>query len=98
MEQITKQIKSLENLIKTDPKNFINYFYLGDIYRKIKKYDFALKNYQKSVDLNNKFPEGYNNLANIYRELNDTKNSIIFFKKAIAVSYTHLTLPTKRIV
>ena len=83
MEQITKQIKSLENLIKTDPKNFINYFYLGDIYRKIKKYDFALKNYQKSVDLNNKFPEGYNNLANIYRELNDTKNSIIFFKKAI---------------
>ena len=49
MEQITKQIESLENSIRANPENFINYFYLGDIYRKIKKYDFALKNYQKSV-------------------------------------------------
>ena len=49
MNQIIEQIKILENVIKADPKNFINYFHLGDAYRKIKKYDFALKNYQKSV-------------------------------------------------
>jgi len=90
MEQINEQIKSLENLIKADPKNYINYFYLGDVYRKIKKYDFALNNYQKSVELNSKFPEGFNNLANIYRELKDTKNSILFFKKAIELNPNYI--------
>jgi hypothetical protein len=34
MSEIIEQIKTLENLIKADPKNFINYFHLGDIYRK----------------------------------------------------------------
>ena len=90
MEQINEQIKSLENLIRADPKNFINYFYLGDIYRKIKKYDSALNNYQKSIQLNNKFPEGFNNLANIYREIKDTKNSILFFKKAIELNPNYI--------
>tara|TARA_Y100000590_G_scaffold419712_1_gene521681 strand:+ start:69 stop:1835 length:1767 start_codon:yes stop_codon:yes gene_type:complete len=90
MEQINEQIKSLENLIKANPKSFINYFYLGDVYRKIKKYDFALKNYLKSVKLNNKFPEGFNNLGNIYRELKDTKNSILFFKKAIKLNPNYI--------
>ena len=90
MEQITEQIRSLENLIKANPKNYINYFYLGDIYRKIKKYDFAIKNYLKSVELNHKFPEGFNNLGNIYRELKDTKNSILFFKKAIKLNPNYI--------
>ncbi len=90
MNEIIEQIKTLENLIKDDPKNFINYFHLGDVYRKIKKYDFALKNYQKSVELNKEFPEGFNNLANIYKELKNTKNSIIFFKKAIELNPNYI--------
>ena len=90
MNQIIEQIKILENLIKVDPKNFINYFHLGDAYRKIKKYDFALKNYQKSVELNEEFPEGFNNLANIYKELKNIKNSIAFFKKAIELNPNYI--------
>ena len=90
MNQIIEQIKILENLIKADPKNFINYFHLGDAYRKIKKYDFALKNYQKSVELNEEFPEGFNNLANIYKELKNIKNSITFFKKAIELNPNYI--------
>ena len=90
MNQIIEQIKILENLIKADPKNFINYFHLGDAYRKIKKYDFALKNYQKSVELNKEFPEGFNNLANIYKELKNIKNSITFFKKAIELNPNYI--------
>ena len=90
MNQIIEQIKTLENLIKADPKNFINYFHLGDVYRKIKKYNFALKYYQKSIELNKRFPEGLNNLANIYKELKNTKNSIIFFKKAIELNPNYI--------
>ena len=43
MEQITEQIKKLENSIKIYPQNLANYFELGSIYVKIKKYDLAIK-------------------------------------------------------
>ena len=90
MNQIVDQIKTLENLIKINPENFINYFYLGNIYRKIKKYDLALKNLKKSVDLNSKFLEGFNNLANIYMELKNIEQAIIFFKKAIDLNPNYI--------
>ena len=37
MEQITEQIKKLENSIKIYPQNLANYFELGSIYVKIKR-------------------------------------------------------------
>ena len=80
MNQIIEQIKTLENLIKTDPKNFINYFNLGNLYVKLYKYDLTLTNFQKTVDFNKNFFQGYNNLANIHKKLKNTEKSIKFFK------------------
>ena len=88
--EVIKHIKSLESLIKTEPNNFANYFHLGDAYRKINKYNLALKNYKKSVDLNKSFPEGFNNLASIYKELENIENSIFFFKKAIELNPNYI--------
>ena len=51
MNQIIEQIEKLEDLIKIYPKNFINYFNLGNIYVKLNKYDLALINFKKTVDL-----------------------------------------------
>ena len=45
---------------------------------------------KKSVELNKEFPEGFNNLANIYKELKNTKNSITFFKKAIELNPNYI--------
>jgi Tfp pilus assembly protein PilF len=91
MNQIFQEIISLENLIRLDPKNFINYFNLGNAYRKLGKYDLSLKNFNKSIELNKEFYQGYNNLANIYKELKNTKNSIKFFKKAIEINPTYIS-------
>ena len=55
MSQITEDIINIENLIKQDPKNFINYFNLGNIYRKLGKYELSLKIFLKSVEFNKDF-------------------------------------------
>jgi len=91
MNQIIEQIKTIENLIESDPQNFINYFNLGNIYRKLRKYDLSLKNFLKSVELNKEFYQGYNNLANIYKELKNVENSIKFFKKAIEINPNYIS-------
>ena len=90
MNQIIEQIKTLENLIKTDPENFINYFNLGSLYVKLNDYDLALINFQKTVNLNKKFFQGYNNLANIHKKLKNTEKSIKFFKKAIELNPNYI--------
>jgi len=54
----TRAITMLENEIKLDPSYEYNYLVLGDIYKKRKKYDLAMEQYQKSVDKNKKFFPG----------------------------------------
>ena len=90
MNQIIEQIKKLEDLIKIYPNNLINYFNLGNIYVKLKKYDLALINFLKTIALNKDFFQGYNNLANIYKELKNTEKSIKFFKKAIELNSSYI--------
>ena len=90
MEQITEQIKKLENSIKIDPQNLPNYFELGSIYVKIKKYDLAIKIFQKTIEIDKNFLPGYNNLANIYKELKKIDKSIEYLKKAIKINPNYI--------
>ena len=50
-----EQIKKLEKLIKLDPNNLVNYFNLGNIYIKLKKYNLALLNFQKTINIDKNF-------------------------------------------
>ncbi len=84
------QIKKIEELIKLEPQNIINYFNLGNIYIKLKNYNLALKNFQITVDLDKNFLQGYNNLGNIYKELKNTKEAIKFFKQAIKINPNYI--------
>jgi len=91
MSQIPEDIINIENLIKQDPKNFVNYFNLGNVYRKLGKYELSLKNFLKSVELNKDFYQGYNNIGNIYKELKNTKSSIEYFQKAIGINSNYIS-------
>lgn len=90
MNQIIEQIKKLEDLIEIYPNNLINYFNLGNLYVKLKKYDLALINFQKTIALNKDFFQGYNNLANVHKELKNTEESIKFFEKAIELNPSYI--------
>ena len=43
---------------------------MGSLYVKLNNYNLALINFQKTVNLNKKFFQGYNNLANIHKKSN----------------------------
>ena len=45
-------IKEIQQSIKKDPKNFKNYFDLGNAYAKNKEYKLALKFFKKTIKLN----------------------------------------------
>ena len=90
MEQITEQIKKLENSIKIDPQNLTKHFELGSIYIKIKKYDLALEIFNKTIEIDKNFLPGYNNLGNIYKELKKIEKSIKYFKKAIKINSNYI--------
>ena len=85
-----EQIKKFEELIKLDPQNLVNYFNLGNIYIKLKKYDLALKIFKKAIAIDKNFIQGYNNLANIYKELKNTEEAIKFFKQAIKIDPNYI--------
>ena len=70
-------IKEIQQSIKKDPKNFKNYFDLGNAYAKNKEYKLALKFFKKTIKLNKKFTAGYNNIGNIYKIQKNLNQSII---------------------
>ena len=87
---MTKMTKEIEQSIKKDPKNFKNYFDLGNAYAKEKQYKLALKFFKKTIELNKKFTAGYNNIGNIYKIQKNLKQSIIFYQKSIKVDPTYI--------
>ena len=95
--KIKKAKNSLLSGIKILPENFKAIFQLGNIYLMEKNYEKAIEEFDKAIKIKKDFWQAINNKGLAYFELNKIDLSIISFKKAIyiAVSYTHLTLPTK---
>ena len=103
-------INLLEKILAVDDRNPKARFLLGQAYEGLGSYDQAIHNYKTAINLYAAHPEdratvrftlatvylkqglresGYRELRAIVRSTSDS---------AVPVSYTHLTLPTKRIV
>ena len=76
---------------------------VGAIYSGLGKYEKAISNYNRAIELKPDYAEIHNNLGASLYELGKITDALVHFNKAIelkldyaeAVSYTHLTLPTK---
>jgi len=66
LKQPDKAIKKLNEIIKSQPKNFVAYNLLGSVYGNEKKLDEATKAYSKAIELKPDWPNPYRNLALIY--------------------------------
>ncbi|MBU1078183.1 MAG: tetratricopeptide repeat protein [Spirochaetes bacterium] len=62
-----RSIKEVTDEIKKSPEKAPLYVELGDLYKKEKKFDDALKNYQKAAELDKKNAEAYYGLSDVYR-------------------------------
>ena len=83
---IGENSKALDYLLKAkkeEPDNFSIYFNLGTLYKKFKKDDEAIINYEKSISLNKKFVPGLNILADIYLNKGKLTKAIEYYKKSV---------------
>lgn len=94
--QVTKQeissfdIKSLTKLIKKDTNNAEAYWRRGYQYADLKKYDLALKDVNKSLQIDSNFSYGQviEDRGLIYQGMNQDSNAILDFTNAISFILT----------
>ena len=83
-----------QTIIQLNPAHDLARHKLGDIYLKQKKFSQALDLYLQSRELNPNFAWTHHNLGDAFLGLHRYQEAATTYQQAIAVSYTHLTLPT----
>ena len=81
-----KAIEILKNIISKDNKNFISFFYLGNIYFEKKNYEFSKKNLNQAISIKPNFAEAYNSLGLVYSNLQNFVKAEQLFSKAIEIN------------
>ncbi|MFL2887090.1 MAG: sulfotransferase [Candidatus Pelagibacter sp.] len=83
-EQILKKIIENNNTYE------FNYLY-GNILKSQNKFQEAISAYEKSISLNNRFSEAYNNLANTQKKIKENENAIYNYLQAIKSDSSNLS-------
>ncbi|MDD5579703.1 MAG: tetratricopeptide repeat protein [Methylobacter sp.] len=65
LKQSDKALKTLSEVIKKQPKNFVAYNLMGGVYGNDKKFDEAITYYRKAIELKPEWANSYSNLAAI---------------------------------
>ncbi len=67
-------------------KNADNLYTLGNIQKKLKKFNKAVISFEEAIKLNPNFSEAYNNLGSTQKSLNKNEEAIFYYKKAIKLN------------
>ena len=62
-----------------------NLYTLGNIQKKLKKFNIAINTFAEAIKLNPNFSEAYNNLGNTKKLIGQRDEAIIYYKKAISL-------------
>jgi len=76
-------IREFGNIINQNPSDTWAYNNLGKALLSIKKYEAALKAFQRAIALSPKYADLYNNCGLVYLEMGECKNAVDQFDKAI---------------
>ena len=82
-----KYLKKTLDLKKTA---YLFYIY-GNVHSKLKNYNKAIEAFKNALNLNAKFSEAYNNLANAQKLVNQIDNAVINYNKSIQENKKNLT-------
>lgn len=63
LKQPDKALHKLNGLIKKQPRNFVAYSLIGDVYSKGDQFDDAIKAYQKAIDIKPEWVSPYRSMA-----------------------------------
>lgn len=79
-------LKFYQTAIKYSPDSYRPHNEIGIIYLQQGKYDLAIKELQKAIELNKRFELAYDNLGMAYDHKGDFENAIPQYKKAIELN------------
>ncbi len=71
-------------------KNSDNYYTLGNIQKKINKFQDAILSFENSLKINPNFSEAHNNLGNTKKKLGKKEEAIFHYKKAISLKKNNI--------
>ena len=63
-----------------------NFYTLGNIQKKLKKFNQAVTSFNEAIKLNPKFSEAFNNLGSALKSINKYDEAIISYKKCISIN------------
>ena len=67
-----------------------NFYTLGNIQKKQKKFKEALGSFEEAIKLNPNFSEAYNNLGSTQKSLNKFKEAILSYEKSISLKASNI--------
>ena len=77
-------------LIKSDKKNSVIFFLLGTTYLQQKKFEEAIKNLKRSIEIDPSYPNPYNNLGIALAETTNFLEAKVNYDKAIELDKNYL--------
>ncbi len=80
-----KAVEIFLHILNLDNKNISAYNNLGNVFKTMKIFDEAEKNYKKALEINPDFVNTITNYGNLCFELNNYEDAIKNFKKAITI-------------
>ena len=72
-----------KKVLKINPNHFESVFLLGSLYAQSNNFDRAKQLLYKAIQINPNFADAHNNLANVLKELIESKKAIACYEKAI---------------
>ena len=67
-----------------------NFYTLGNIQKKLKKFEEAIGSFEEAIKINPNFSEAYNNLGSTQKALNKFEEAIISYEKSIALKKSNV--------
>ena len=91
-DSIVNAINTLSKVISKTDTCYACYLYRGFAYKKLKKYDNAIKDFTSLINLDKNDGVGFANRASVYYQMNDYLNSLRDFQRAFYLDTTQTIL------
>jgi tetratricopeptide (TPR) repeat protein len=82
-------IAEFTKIIEANPNDVLAWFARARCYQEVGQHDLAIDDYSRAIELDQTYPEAYNNCGAVYAEVGDYKTAIDYYDRAIVLDYQY---------